>query len=43
MLKQGDKAPDFELLDQNGKAVRLKDFAGRKVVLFFYPRAMTPG
>lgn len=43
MLKEGDKVPDFELLDQNGKTVRLKDFAGKKVVLFFYPRAMTPG
>lgn len=42
-LKPQDKAPPFELLDQDGKTVRLADFAGRKVLLYFYPRADTPG
>jgi peroxiredoxin Q/BCP len=42
-LKAGDPAPDFALEDQNGNTVRLKDLRGRKVVLFFYPRADTPG
>ncbi len=39
----GDHAPSFELLDDTGAPVRLADFAGRKVVLYFYPAAMTPG
>ena len=38
-----DKAPDFTLLDQNGEKVLLKDFKGKTVVLFFYPKADTPG
>ena len=38
-----DKAPDFSLLDQNGNKVSLKDFKGQTVVLFFYPKANTPG
>jgi thioredoxin-dependent peroxiredoxin len=38
-----DKAPEFTLPDQNGEAVALKDFRGRYVVLYFYPRADTPG
>jgi peroxiredoxin Q/BCP len=42
-LKPQDKAPPFELLDQEGKTVRLADFAGRKVLLYFYPKADTPG
>ena len=42
-LKTGDKAPGFELTDQNGKTVKLSDFAGRKVLLYFYPKANTPG
>ena len=42
-LKIGDKAPDFSGLDQNGSTVELKDFKGKKVVLFFYPKASTPG
>ncbi len=43
MLQPGDKAPDFELPDQNGKRVRLSDLKGQTVVLYFYPRADTPG
>ena len=38
-----DKAPDFSLLDQDGKQVSLKDFKGQTVVLYFYPKADTPG
>ncbi len=41
--KPGDAAPDFELLDHRGQPVRLSDFRGRRVVLYFYPRAHTPG
>jgi thioredoxin-dependent peroxiredoxin len=40
---EGDKAPDFSLPDQNGKRVELSDFKGETVVLYFYPRADTPG
>jgi thioredoxin-dependent peroxiredoxin len=43
MLSHGDKAPDFELPDQNGDLVRLADVLGQTVVLYFYPRADTPG
>lgn len=43
MLEIGTKAPDFTLQDQNGKAVTLSDFAGKRVVLYFYPRDNTPG
>lgn len=43
MLKIGDRAPDFSGVDQNGKTVRLADFKGSKVVLYFYPKDMTPG
>lgn len=39
----GEKAPDFTLLDQDGKEVSLSDFLGKKVVLYFYPRDNTPG
>ena len=42
-LKIGDNAPDFSGTDQNGSTVELKDFIGKKVVLFFYPKASTPG
>jgi thioredoxin-dependent peroxiredoxin len=42
-LKPGDTAPPFELLDQTGTPVRLSDFRGRKVLLYFYPKADTPG
>ena len=43
MLKTGDKAPYFEGKDQDGKLVRLSDFAGKKLVLYFYPKDSTPG
>lgn len=43
MLKIGSKAPEFKLQNEEGKTVSLKDFAGKKVVLYFYPRDMTPG
>ena len=42
-LKAGDKAPNFEALDQNGNTIKLSDFKGKKLVLFFYPKASTPG
>lgn len=42
-LEPGDRAPDFRLLDQDGDEVSLADFAGRKLVVYFYPRAFTPG
>ena len=43
MLKEGGKAPDFSTSDSYGKRVKLKDFRGKKVVLYFYPRDNTPG
>jgi thioredoxin-dependent peroxiredoxin len=43
MLKEGDRAPSFELPSDAGKAVKLSDFAGQKLVLYFYPRDNTPG
>jgi peroxiredoxin Q/BCP len=43
MLAPGDKAPNFTLLDQSGKKVKLSDFKGRRVLLYFYPKADTPG
>ena len=43
MIESGDKAPDFELPDQDGRAVKLSDFHGQMVVLYFYPKADTPG
>jgi peroxiredoxin Q/BCP len=42
-LDPGDKAPTFTLLDQDGQTVTLSDFEGRKVLVFFYPKADTPG
>jgi peroxiredoxin Q/BCP len=42
-LAIGDKAPDFTLLDQDGEKVSLKDFRGHNVLVYFYPKAMTPG
>jgi thioredoxin-dependent peroxiredoxin len=43
VLQPGDHAPDFELPDQNGDPVELSDLKGQTVVLYFYPRADTPG
>jgi thioredoxin-dependent peroxiredoxin len=43
VIGQGDLAPDFELPDQDGRAVKLSDFRGRPVVVYFYPKAATPG
>jgi peroxiredoxin Q/BCP len=43
VIDQGDQAPDFELPDQDGRAVRLSDFRGTPVVVYFYPKADTPG
>ncbi len=42
-LKVGDKAPDFEGVNQNGENISLKDFAGKKLILYFYPKDNTPG
>lgn len=41
-LKVGDKAPEFSVLDETGKTRALKDYLGKKLVLFFYPKASTP-
>jgi len=43
MLAVGTKAPPFKALDQHGRTIQLSDFAGRTVVLWFYPKADTPG
>ncbi len=43
MLQIGTKAPDFVGTDENGNVVKLNDFAGRKLVLYFYPKDSTPG
>jgi len=43
MLKEGTKAPAFTLDDQGGNSVSLSDFEGQKVLLWFYPKASTPG
>lgn len=42
-LKVGDKAPHFKLVDQDNELIALSDFQGQKVLLYFYPKAMTPG
>lgn len=42
-LKEGDKAPDINAEDQNGNPIKLSDFKGKKVVLYFYPKDDTPG
>ena len=43
MLEVGTKAPDFKLPDQNGKVRTLKEFKGKKIILYFYPKDMTSG
>ncbi len=42
-LKVGDKAPHFKMEDHTGKMIDLNDYAGKKLILFFYPKDMTPG
>ena len=42
-LKKGDTAPAFQLVDQNEKKVKLSDFKGKKLLLYFYPKANTGG
>ena len=42
-LKRGDKAPEILGVDQAGKEIRLSDFAGSKLILYFYPKDNTPG
>ena len=42
-LKVGDKAPNFEAKDQKGNVIKLSDYKGKKLVVFFYPKASTPG
>ncbi len=43
MLTVGDKAPNFSLLDQNGEVTHLSDFEGKRLLVWFYPKASTPG
>ena len=43
MIEQGQEAPDFQLPDQDGRIVKLSDFRGQPVVVYFYPKADTPG
>lgn len=43
LLPLGSRAPAFELLDDRGRLTKLSEFAGRRVVLWFYPKASTPG
>jgi len=43
LLKQGDKAPDFSLENYNGEVISLKDFKGKKIIIWFFPKASTPG
>ena len=43
MLKQGDNAPDFSVLDHEGQRHSLEDYRGRYLVIWFYPKASTPG
>lgn len=43
MVNIGEKAPDFELINDDGEAVSLTDFGGKKVIVYFYPKALTKG
>jgi peroxiredoxin Q/BCP len=43
MLKEGDKAPEFRLPSQDGKTISLSELRGKWVVLYFFPKALTPG
>ncbi len=42
-MQVNDKAPEFSLANEDGKTIALKDYRGKNVVLFFYPKANTPG
>ena len=42
-LQEGDKAPDFSVTADDGRSVSLKDYGGKNVILYFYPKANTPG
>ncbi len=42
-MQEGDVAPDFELLNEEGQTTRLGDYRGKPVVLYFFPKASTPG
>ena len=43
MIKIGDKAPEINSIDQNGEEISLEQFKGKKIILYFYPKDMTPG
>jgi peroxiredoxin Q/BCP len=43
MLQPGDVAPDFQIQDHTGRTLKLSDFRGQNVILWFYPKANTPG
>ena len=43
MLQVGDKLPEFQGINQNGRTIDSKDYAGKKLIVFFYPKASTPG
>jgi thioredoxin-dependent peroxiredoxin len=43
MLKEGDQAPNFQCIDDSGAKVSLRDFQGKNLILYFYPKANTPG
>lgn len=43
MLKEGDRIPEFQVRDQDGNTVTQKDFEGKRIVLYFYPKDSTPG
>lgn len=43
MLKVGDKAPSFVSVDENGESIKLTDYTGKKLILYFYPKDSTPG
>ena len=42
-LKVGEKVPEFEVKDQEGRAIKLSDYKNKKLIVFFYPKASTPG
>ena len=42
-LKEGDKAPDFAVPNQHGEIIKLSDFKGKRLIIFFYPKDLTPG